>query len=150
MNLYLDTSALVKRYVKEPGSDDARAWIRAARIKTTVIITRAEVAAALTRALRMNTISKVDYDFALSKFRSDWIDFQRLSVTERLVARADRLACEFGLRGYDAVHLAAADLWQDALGEVVTFAVFDAKLWHAARKIGLIALPKRLHARRQQ
>jgi predicted nucleic acid-binding protein len=142
MNLYLDTSALVKRYVKEPGSDDARAWIRAARIKTTVIITRAEVAAALTRALRMNTISKVDYDFALSKFRSDWIDFQRLSVTERLVARADRLACEFGLRGYDAVHLAAALTWQENLDFPVTLATFDRELADAARQSGLAVLPE--------
>jgi predicted nucleic acid-binding protein len=142
MNLYLDTSALVKRYVKEPGSDDARAWIRAARIKTTVIITRAEVAAALTRALRMNTISKVDYDFALSKFRSDWIDFQRLSVTERLVARADRLACEFGLRGYDAVHLAAALTWQENLNFPVTLATFDRELADAARQSGLAVLPE--------
>jgi len=142
MNLYLDTSALVKRYVKEPGSDDARAWIRAARIKTTVIITRAEVAAALTRALRMNTISKVDYDFALSKLRSDWIDFQRLSVTERLVARADRLACEFGLRGYDAVHLAAALTWQENLDFPVTLATFDRELADAARQSGLAVLPE--------
>lgn len=142
MNLYLDTSALVKRYVKEPGSDDARAWIRAARIKTTVIITRAEVAAALTRALRMNTISKVDYDFALSKFRSDWVDFQRLSVTERLVARADRLACEFGLRGYDAVHLAAALTWQENLNFPVTLATFDRELADAARQSGLAVLPE--------
>ena len=142
MNLYLDTSALVKRYVKEPGSDDARAWIRAARIKTTVIITRAEVAAALTRALRMNTISKVDYDFALSKFRSDWVDFQRLSVTERLVARADRLACEFGLRGYDAVHLAAALTWKENLDFPVTLATFDRELADAARQSGLAVLPE--------
>lgn len=142
MNLYLDTSALVKRYVKEPGSDDARAWVRAARIKTTVIITRAEVAAALTRALCMNTISKVDYDFALSKFRSDWVDFQRLSVTERLVARADRLACEFGLRGYDAVHLAAALTWQENLNFPVTLATFDRELADAARQSGLAVLPE--------
>ena len=40
-----------------------------------------------------------------------------------LITHADRLAWDHGLRGYDAVHLAAADLWQDALGEEVTLAV---------------------------
>ena len=142
MNLYLDTSTLVKRYVKEPGSDVVRAWIRAARIKATVVVTRAEVAAALTRALRMNTINKVDCDFALNKFRSDRIDFHRLSVTEMLVARADRLACEFGMRGYDAVHLAAALTWQENLSFPVTLATFDRELADAARQSGLAVLPE--------
>jgi hypothetical protein len=66
------------------------------------------------------------------------------------MAHADLLAWNHGLRGVDAVHLAAADLWQDALGEAVTFATFDAQLWRAARDIGLLAYPKRLPAARRR
>ena len=44
-------------------------------------------------------------------------------------------------RGYDAVHQAAASVWQDALGERVTLATYDTYLWAAAESIGLEAHP---------
>lgn len=48
------------------------------------------------------------------------------------MARADQLARELGLRGYDAVHLASALVWQDGMGEQTTVATFDHRLWRAA------------------
>lgn len=53
MNLYLDTSALIKRYIKETGSPDVGEWIRTAEEKAVVLITRAEMSAAINRLLRM-------------------------------------------------------------------------------------------------
>jgi predicted nucleic acid-binding protein len=150
MILYLDASALVKSYIEEEGTEEVRLAIEEASAVGTHMISRVEVSAALAKAVRMNALSEEEATHCLARFRKNWPDLIRLGVSEMLISHADRLAWDHGLRGYDAVHLAAADLWQDALGEVVTFAVFDAKLWHAARKIGLIALPKRLHARRQQ
>jgi predicted nucleic acid-binding protein len=64
-----------------------------------------------------------------------------VQVTEVVVARADTLAWDHGLRGYDAVHLAAASIWQDALGERVTLVTFDRRLWTAAEAVGLDAYP---------
>jgi len=61
-----------------------------------------------------------------------------------LVARADSLAWEYGLRGYDAVHLASALLWQEALGEPVTLATFDKPLWEAAQQAGMGVWPEDL------
>ena len=51
MILYLDASALVKRYVDEPGSPDVREAIARAEVAGTALISRAEVAAALARAV---------------------------------------------------------------------------------------------------
>jgi hypothetical protein len=62
-------------------------------------------------------------------------------VTEVLVARADGLAWEHGLRGYDAVQLASALVWQDAIGRDVAFATFDQALLHAAVTTGLQGWP---------
>jgi hypothetical protein len=45
-----------------------------------------------------------------------------------VIARADILAWEHQLRGYDAVHLAAAVLWQEAIGAPVTMATFARQL----------------------
>jgi len=61
-----------------------------------------------------------------------------------VVAQADALAWEHGLRGYDAIHLAAAAFWQDALGQPVTMATFDHQLWVAAGRIGLEVCPSDL------
>jgi predicted nucleic acid-binding protein len=47
---YLDASALVKRYVQEPGSEEVSRLIARARVVGTSAITRVEVTAALARA----------------------------------------------------------------------------------------------------
>ena len=58
--------------------------------------------------------------------------------------KADALAWEHDLRGYDAVHLASALFWQESLGEPVTIATFDAQLWQAGQPIGLSVWPEDL------
>jgi hypothetical protein len=55
--------------------------------------------------------------------------------------RADAQAWERGLRGYDALHLAAALFWQETLGEPVTLATFDRQLWQAGAAAGLEVWP---------
>jgi hypothetical protein len=65
----------------------------------------------------------------------------RIRVTESLVARADGLAWTFHLKGYNAVHLAAALEWHDRIGEPITVATFDQELWRAAAETGLQQFP---------
>jgi predicted nucleic acid-binding protein len=141
MNLYLDTSALIKRYVNEAGSTDIRVWIRSADDKATTLITRAEMSAGINRLLRMKFLSLKDYNEALEEFHADWEDYHRLPVTAPLVARADALACQHNLRGYDAIHLAAALTWQELLDLPVTLVTYDRELAGAARASGMAVLP---------
>jgi len=54
MILYLDTSALLKRYVAEPGSKDVISLIDLADAVGSSLLTRVEMASALTKAVRMN------------------------------------------------------------------------------------------------
>jgi len=142
MNLYLDSSALAKRYLVETGSEDVRQWIEGAELTATSLITRAEVTAAITRAVRMGVLEEQSARRMIDEFRTDWVSLNRIPVTETLVARADRLACEFGLRCYDAVHLAATLTWQENLNFPVTLATFDKELADAARQSGLGILPE--------
>jgi predicted nucleic acid-binding protein len=69
-------------------------------------------------------------------------------ITETLIARADNLAWTLKLRGYDAVHLAAALHWSDRLGEPVVLATFDKELWTAAGKVEVEVFPARLSSPR--
>ena len=82
----------------------------------------------------------------LDRFQRDWPHLVRLRIAEVTIARAAQLAWQHRLRGYDAVHLAAAILWQEALGELVTMATFDLTLWQAVIQVGMQAFPADLPA----
>lgn len=141
MILYLDASALVKRYVAEEGSADVAAAIAAARLLATAVISRAEVTAALAKAVRLRFVTREVAAIGLADFDADWPDLIRLEVSEAVVARAASVAWRQELRGYDAVHLASALHWQEALGDAVTVATWDRQLWRGARNSGLLTLP---------
>ncbi len=144
MILYLDASALVKRYIAEAGSTQVSQAIASADVVGTALISRAEVAAALAKAVRAKALESEKARASLLAFRRDWLDLVRIQITEPLVARADVLAWERSLRGYDAVQLAAASLWQETMGETVTLATFDQSLWSAAEQVGLLPFPSDL------
>ena len=125
MILYLDASATVKRYVAEQGSAEVHQAIATATVVGIVVIGHVEIVAALAKAVRMRALSAMEAEAARQVLRAEWPDYVRLRTTEALASRADDLAWQYGLRGYDAVHLAAALLWQDGLEESVTLATFD-------------------------
>ena len=144
MITYLDASALVKRYVMERGSRETIALTADAEITATSIVSRAEVGAALAKAVRTGLLKQAVARNAQRVFAEDWPDIVRVPVTEALVERAELLAWELGLRGYDAVQLASALTWKDAVGDEVVLATFDQQLWGAAKRAGLTPWPDRL------
>jgi len=144
VSVYIDASALVKRYVTEMGSAEVVALTTGAAALATALVTRAEVAAAFARAVRVGVLDDVGGRRAQRRFSREWPDFMRIPVTETLVARAETLAWAHGLRGYDAVQLASALTWQDALGQEIVLATFDRQLWEAAPQAGLRAWPERM------
>lgn len=141
MILYLDTSALVKRYVREAGSDEVAGLIDQAEAVGSVVLTHVEMAAALARAARLGLIEQEAAEQAWSDFQDHWLFFARLVLTPAALERASGLAREQGLRGYDAVHLSAAIGWQDGLAAPVVMATYDRELRAAALKKGLVVWP---------
>ena len=141
MIVYLDASALVKRYVAEVGSAEVEALIGEAQATGTAVLSRAEVAAALAKAARVGLVAREAAQKALESFNADWEHLIRLQFGEPLAARAASLAWEHGLRGYDAVHLATALVWRETLGESVTVATYDRELWRGAQASGLSPWP---------
>jgi predicted nucleic acid-binding protein len=144
--LYLDSSALVKRYVSEPGSAEILRKIGEASAICTAAISRAEIAAALAKAARSGLLTLEEALLAYEAFRQEWPDFIRLRMTEPVLDRAADSAWALGLRGYDSVQLAAAVSWQEALERPVSFATFDQRLWEASRQAGLTPFPDDLPA----
>jgi hypothetical protein len=76
--------------------------------------------------------------------RGQWPDIPKVPVPEALVARAEALAWDFALRGHDAVQLASALNWQEAVGTEFTLATFDRQLWDAGGNAGLRMWPQTL------
>jgi uncharacterized protein len=141
MIVYLDASALVKRYVAETDSDSVNSLIAQSSAVGTAAISRAEIAAAFAKAVRMKALTGIEAKSALQAFNSEWESLIRIQITDILIGRAANLAWEHGLRGYDSIHLAAAIFWQEMLGEPVTLATFARQLWKGAQTGGLTAWP---------
>ena len=144
MIAYLDASALVKRYLLERGSRETLEFTSQADMTATSILSRAEVAAGLAKAVRTRVVMDDVAKRAQRSFAGDWPDLLRIPVTEALVERADSLAWMHGLRGYDAVHLASALTWRESAGEEIVLATFDQQLWEAGKRTGLRVWPEQL------
>ena len=141
MNLYIDTSALIKLFVQETYSDEVRQLVENAHLVATGLITRAETAAGINRLTRMNFLDQIQCNTALNNFRKEWDDYHRIPVTEQIVSRADLLTGQYALRGYDAIHLACALTWSELLGTPVTIVTFDKELRDAAQKSDMKVFP---------
>ena len=141
MILYIDASALVKRYVAESGSTEVNTWISKSQMVTTSILSRAEVIAALNRASRMQIIDNEGCRTALELFRSEWESFVRLPVNDGTMIRADYLTSRHNMRGYDAVHLASALIWQESIGNRIRLITYDNQLRQAGLDEGLLLHP---------
>ena len=141
MILYLDTSALVKRYFKEPYSNLVISkWTEATEIITSSV-TYAETSASFYRKkreaqLKDNLIRKI-----VDLFRSDWDSFIRVEVSDELNEYIDRAVAKHPLRGFDAIHLASAMIMQERLHDAFLFACFDQRLVQAAQTEGFETFP---------
>lgn len=129
MTLAVDASALVKRYVREPGRDlvlDAMSadgdWCASALARTEAMV-----------ALHQMAIGRRQQLSLWSALRDDWDAFVVVPVDDRCLARAVEIGAGFGVRTVDAIHLAAAD----RLPRPVSYLTFDHQQIPAAAALGL-------------
>ncbi len=139
--LYLDASALVKNYIQELHTDAVRSLVKDKGMVGTGLVSKAEVAAAFAKIARVGYITSAEARAAWETFCQEWPTLIRLRLTEPLITRAGELALQHGLRGYDAVHLAAALHWETLLGVPVTLVTFDRQLWNVGRTVGMTVWP---------
>ena len=136
---FLDTSTVLKRYVQETGTPWVQALAAPAAGHSLIIvrITLAETVAAITRRERGGTITPADAATALADFQLDFArQYLIIEVSAPLVDQAAALARRHGLRGYDAVQLAAALDTQARLPSLTLLSA-DADLHAAALAEGL-------------
>ena len=138
MILYLDTSAFIKLYVQEPGADLVRTTTTSAGAVHSHWIAYAEMRAALARLHRMGRQMAAEYREHKREFEADWQAISAVMPDERALRRAGELADRFGLRGYDSMHLAAAESLLVGRGkDYLHFLSFDRALNEAAKDLGM-------------
>ena len=138
--LYLDTSAWMKLYVPEAESALVERLIAQSARCTSHQITYVEMRAAFAKACRMGRIDNAQKAVAIAGFEADWRTCKVMDTTEQIIRRAGDLADRFGLRGYDSVHLAAAEAISLLLmPQPLTFVCFDDRLNDAAAALGMVA-----------
>lgn len=135
MILYLDTSSLVKLYLEEAHSDAVIGWFAEAKVVATSVVAYPEFMSALSRRTRVGDLTAEQRDSLSDRFDAQWSQYLVFPVADRA---AGRLARKHGLRGFDAVHLAAAcAVGEQSVGGSFSFSSFDSALNQAAGAEGL-------------
>lgn len=137
MILFLDTSALVKLYLFESGSDLVREHATQAEAVLVSRIAWVEAHAAFARRAREEPADAAAIEEAKKVLRQDWGRYVVLDIDQELVELAAEYADTFALRAYDSMQLAAAHRAAGLSGETLGFGCFDIRLNKAAKVLGM-------------
>jgi uncharacterized protein len=144
---FIDTSALVKRYVKEKGSAWVRSAVKPSSGNTIIVatITQVEIMSAVARRQREGSISaRIAKTLRLLMDRHFKHEYEVISMTSSIVTKAKDLLAQHPLRAYDAVQLATAVTAHDTLVAnhltAPTFVCSDTRLLDVAEALGLAGL----------
>jgi len=137
MILYLDTSALVKAYVREKSSKEIILAMQNCDPVATHLIAFVEAHAAFSRLIREKKINQKEHESIKSAFINDWENYMQIENNKQLLEQAADFSDAFSLRAYDSMHLAAATLLFRQSKQPLLFACFDQHLNKAAKILGL-------------
>lgn len=142
--LYFDSSSLVKRYARELGTNWVFSLVRSSAKNRLYLarITDVEVIAALTKRMRVGSLTTAAAAKAINRFEREFSNrYLLIEISPQVIQKAMDLAKAHTLRGYDAVQLASAiQANQDRIsigGSPLTFISADGQLNTAATAEGL-------------
>ena len=132
MNVFLDSSALAKRYVQESGSDRVEEILVSALSLGVSMVSVPEIVSALCRRRRERKLAQQQYLKAKQALFEDLGDSSIVNITDQVVARAVELLERWPLRSSDSLQVASAAEWAADL-----FVSADKRQCAAARGYGL-------------
>jgi uncharacterized protein len=132
LTLYVDSSALLKRYFPEPDSESAVELLQSDPRLTTARHTSVEVRRVLFKGLRDAGLAA-----ARKAFEEDWRSIVVIELSSAVCEKAAHIAESTGVRTLDALHLGAA--LEVGAGKV-SILTYDARQARAARSLGWTVL----------
>jgi uncharacterized protein len=142
--IYLDSSALVKRYIEEQGSDKVDALLKETAIIATSRLAYPEILAALTRRHRGGDLTAMVFERVKSQFRTDWESLAVIEMRVEVLRFVDRLIAKHALKGADSIHLSTALWLKEKTKQKVIVVASDEELLRSAQIENLGALDPRL------
>ena len=131
MNIFCDTSALVKKYIIETGSDKFEKILNKADNVFVSAITEIETISTFKRLLIENAIDEEDYDLLINEFEIDYQYFSIISFDGLISKNAIKLIDKYQLKTLDSIQLGTAIYLK---GEIDFFVACNEKLIKAALK----------------
>jgi len=132
MRLYLDTSALVKRYIYEAGSDIVSKRCAGASAVILSLVALPEVISAFNRLRRESRLSGSQYEELKKSLTLDMEEAVLVNLTGPVLQRAVTCLEQHPLRAFDSIHIASA-----LASSADLFISADARQCEAAEKMGL-------------
>jgi hypothetical protein len=134
---YFDTSALIKRYVDEPGRREVLELLRRNHCVVSAVLPL-EVQSALRRRVAENTVDAKRVPGILKRFAADRAYWTIIEVSREVLATAESLSNAYPLRALDAIHVASAKRFGDRTGPpTFTFVSADRKQTSVAEALGI-------------
>jgi hypothetical protein len=106
--VYFDSSALVKRYINEPGSNEVLDWCDQATELALSIVAVPELVSAFRRLVRERRLTGAQYRKLKGELMVDIADILICDTSAHVVQRAIDALERAPLRALDAIHLGAA------------------------------------------
>lgn len=131
---YLDTSALVKIYIREPGREIVAEAVKGSSGIVTAMVSYAEARATFARLLREEGLTEEEHTNVVEALNERWRTYEKPSITESLVRLAGDFAQRYALRGYDSIQLASALVCRSEYPDL-RFLAFDDDLNDAAGQV---------------
>lgn len=132
MPVFLDSSALAKRYIRETGSEEVEKLCREAEDIAVSVVCFAEIISALCRLRRERGLREDHYEDIKKRLLAELEDLTLCEVAPQVIKRAVALLEAYSLRTLDALQLASA-----VEMKAETFVSADARQIKAARQEGL-------------
>jgi len=130
---YFDSSALVKRYVEETGTNFVKSILSGSGEIATSKLTYPEILSALMRKHRAGEIAKKLLQDIVARFEKDWYHILVLEFHNDLLQIVKSLIEKHPIKAADAIHLSSA-LWLKLSSKIdVTFVASDLNLLKAAQ-----------------
>ncbi len=132
MRVFFDSSALVKRYIRERGTDEVLARCDQATELAVATIAWPELVSAFRRLVREKRLEETRYKALKADLAADLADAVLCEISPQVVQRAITALETHPLRAMDALHVAAA-----LVGTADIFVSADARQCAAAAALGL-------------
>lgn len=133
---YFDTSVLVKRYVHEAGSTQARALLRRHRLLASAIAPT-EMLSALYRRRAEGDLAERHLRAILARIRDDRAYWELVEVTPLVLNKAEDLLARTSLRTLDSIHVASAMIVHSSSRLGIPFITADKHQRDVAKQLAL-------------